>query len=297
MVVNKLRNWDSLAIEQRETLLGYALIIPSLAIVGIIVIYPLLYSVYLSFTTVPLSITESPQWIGLEHYMTLLSNPNFWSALETTVVFTVFSSVLTTALGLATALLLNREFRGQAYVQAIVILPYVIPIVAAAFAWRWLFDPAIGLLPYLIEQVFGNVGSLTILDDQSTAIWALIIYDSWRFYPFAFLMIIARLQAIPDAMYEAADIDGAGMIAQFKDITFPELTSVLSTVFILRWIWNFNTFSDVWLLTRSVTTLPIFTYVTAFRGFERGLGAAISMLLFVFLMTFVVVYTKTVGDW
>lgn len=291
------RHWEDLTIEQKETLLGYTLLVPSLAIIGLVIIYPLLYSVYLSFTNVPLSITQSPEWIGLEHYTNLLSNPEFWSALKTTVVFTFFSSVLATGFGLGIALMLKQEFRGRSYVRALVILPYVIPIVAAAFTWRWIFNPAVGIFPFLVNQVFPSIGTLDILGDKSTALPALIVYDSWRFYPFAFLMITARLQAIPDEMYEAAKIDGAGTFAQFKDITLPELKSVLSTVFLLRWIWNFNTFSDVWLLTRSVVTLPIYTYVTAFRSFDRGLGAAISMLLFAFLMAFVVVYTKVIGEW
>jgi multiple sugar transport system permease protein len=292
------RGDDSRTLEQKEQLLGYALVVPSVLLVLLIIVYPLLYNIYLSFSEVPLAPGEAATFVGLDHYRQLLADDAFWDALVNTVVFTLFSDVLATLGGLAAALLLNRAFRGRRLVRGLMLLPYVAPIIAVAFAWRWMFDPLFGVVPYLLGDVLGLYqGTLDLLGNSATAIWMVILFDAWRYFPFAFLMLIARVQAIPEEMYEAARIDGAGRLAQFKDITLPELKYILATVFLLRWIWNFNKFADVWLLTREVTTLPIFTYQTAFANFELGLGAAISMVLFVFLMGFVLLYLNTVLEW
>ncbi|MDB2265597.1 sugar ABC transporter permease [Halorubrum ezzemoulense] len=285
-------------LEEKEELLGYALILPSILLVSVIILYPLAYNVYLSFHEVPLAPGESALFVGTQHYADLLSDPAFWEALYNTVVFTFFSDLLATAGGLFAALLLNRAFRGRRLVRGLMLLPYVAPIIAVAFAWRWMLDPLFGIVPFILNNIFNlNLGTIDLLGNSDSAIWTVIIFDAWRYFPFAFLMLIARVQAIPEEMYEAARIDGASRFAQFKDITLPELKYILATVFLLRWIWNFNKFADVWLLTREVETLPIFTYQTAFANFELGLGAAISMVLFVFLISFVLIYVNTVLEW
>jgi multiple sugar transport system permease protein len=285
-------------LEEKEQLLGYGLILPSILLVSLIILYPLGYNIYLSFHEVPLAPGEEPTFVAVEHYTSLLSDSAFWEALYNTIIFTFFSDLLATAGGLIAALLLNRAFRGRRLVRGLMLLPYVAPIIAVAFAWRWMLDPLFGIVPYFLNSVLSlNLGTVDLLGNSDTAIWSVIIFDAWRYFPFAFLMLIARVQAIPEEMYEAARIDGAGWLAQFKDITLPELKYILATVFLLRWIWNFNKFADVWLLTRQVTTLPIFTYQTAFANFELGLGAAISMILFLFLISFVLIYVNTVLEW
>lgn len=282
---------DDLTLQQKEARLGYYLIIPSLALIGFVILYPVLYNIYLSFLEVTLNPTQPNTWIGIQHYETLLTSDQFWSAAWNSIVFTALSDVLATAGGLAVALLLRNQFRGRRLARATVLLPYIAPIVAVAFTWRWMLDPQYGVLPYVFGDILnlygGNIGLRT---NDGTAIWMLIIYDAWRYFPFAFLFLTARVQAIPQTMYEAASIDGAGPIARFKDITLPELRYAIGTVFVLRWIWNFNTYTDVWLFTQNVTTIPIYTYQTAFATFEQGLAAAISIILFVFLVVFVAVY-------
>lgn len=288
----------SYTIKQKEAILGYALIAPAILLVAAVILYPVGYNIYLSFTKVPLSPTQSPTWVGLEHYQALLSSSVFWSALGTTIVFAFFSDVVTTLGGLAVALLFNRAFRGRRIVRGLMLLPYVAPLIAVAYIWQWLLDPLYGLVPFFFGDVLGlSVGNMDVLNNPKTALWAVIMFESWRYFPFAFLMIIARLQAIPADMYEAAKIDGASRFAQFKDITLPELKYILGTVFLLRWIWNFNVFSDIWLLTRNVQTLPIYAYQTAFANYNQGLAAAISMVLFVALMGFILLYVTWVLEW
>ncbi|WP_324664477.1 carbohydrate ABC transporter permease [Haloarcula sediminis] len=296
-MVSLTRSGDR-TIEEKEALLGYALIAPALLLIAAVILYPVLYNVYLSFTVVPLRPDEAPQWIGLEHYYNLFASSAFWSALRTTVVFTFFSTTLATLGGLGTALLFNRSFRGRRYIRGMVLLPYVAPLISVAFVWRFMLDPLYGIFPYLGSDVLGlYAGSIDILSNGDTAIWSVILIDAWRYFPFAFLMLIARVQAIPGDMYEAAKIDGASKLAQFKDITLPELKYILATVFLLRWIWNFNKFADIWLLTRRVETLPIYAYQVAFANYQHGQAAAISMVLFLALIVFVLAYVAWALDW
>lgn len=293
-----LAYYRTASIREKEAMLGIGLVLPSILLISVIIIYPLFYNIYLSFHEVPLSPTESPTWNDFSHYTWLLTNANFWHSLWTTIIFTALSTTLATIGGLAVSLLLKRSFRGRRLVRGSMLLPYVAPIIAVAFAWRWMFNTVYGIIPYTFRQLgLTGLGETSLLSQPETALWVVIIFDSWRYFPFAFLLIYARVQAIPVDMYEAAKLDGAGVFARFKDITLPELKYVLSTVFLLRWIWNFNKFADVWLLTREVNVLAIFTYQTAFSNLEQGRAATISMVLFVFLMSFVLLYVSTVMEW
>jgi multiple sugar transport system permease protein len=177
-----------------------------------------------------------------------------------------------------------------------VLLPHVTPIIAVAFVWQFMLSPLWGTIPNLLAD-WGLYGTrVGLLDQASTALPTVIVFAAWRNFPFAFLLFVARLQAIPESMYEAARIDGAGALAQFKDITLPELKGTIAIVVLLRFIWEFNTFAEVWLLTQQVLTLPIFAYQTAFANFEQGLGAAISLLLFVIQALFVIGFVVLFGE-
>lgn len=292
------RRYQDASLREKEKILGIALVIPSIVLIGTIIIYPLLYNFYLSFHDVPLQPGESPQWNDFEHYKWLLSSSDFWYSLGTTIIFTVGSTTLATAGGLAVSLLLEKKFRGRRVARGLMLLPYVAPIIAVAFTWRWMFNTVFGIVPYILRQIgLTGLGTMTLLADSQTALIMVIIFDAWRYFPFAFLLIYARVKAIPDDLYEAAKIDGAGPWARFKDITLSELWFVIATVFLLRWIWNFNKYADVWLLTHEVDVLAVFTYQTAFNNLLMGRAAAISIVLLVFLMSFVLVYVSWIMEW
>ncbi|MFB6197745.1 MAG: carbohydrate ABC transporter permease [Halobacteriaceae archaeon] len=281
-------------IREKEIILGYGLILPSLILVGLTLIYPVLYNIYLSFTNVPIDPSANPRWVGLENYRTLLNSDDFARAVKNTFIFTFFSDLGATLSGLAVALLFTRDFYGKRVVRGLVLLPYIAPLIATAFAWRWLWHPLYGIGTF----VFGDMmGLFPANQDIRESIIMVIIYDTWRYFPFAFLLILARLQSIPEELYEAAKIDGAGPIARFKDITLPELKFVLATVFLLRWIWNFNVFADVWLFTKNVPVLGTFVYQVGFNNYNQGLAAATAMLMVIALFTMVTIYVKYVLDW
>ena len=282
--------------QRRETALGVALVLPSVVLIGSVILYPIVYNVYLSFTSVPLNPNRAPTWIGLENYVSLLTSVRFWQAFRTTAVFTVGSTIASTVLGLAVALLFDREFRGQRLARGLVLLPHVTPIIAVAFVWQFMLSPLWGTIPTLLAEWGLYTSESGLLAQSGTALPTVIVFSAWRNFPFAFLLFLARLQAIPESMYEAARIDGAGALAQFKDITLPELKGTVVIVVLLRSIWEFNAFAQVWLLTKQVLTLPIFAYQTAFANFEQGLGAAISLLLFLIQAMFLVGFVTLFGE-
>jgi multiple sugar transport system permease protein len=281
-------------IRQKEILLGYALILPSLLLVGASLIYPVVYNVYLSFTEVPLDPTQSAEWVGLANYQELVSDPEFWIAARNTVIFTLFSDIGATAIGLGVALLFRERFRGAGIARGFVLLPYIAPLIASAFVWRWIWHPLYGVGPFLFRDLLGVIPQGANVRESLAMV---IVFDSWRYFPFAFLLILARLRSIPDELYEAGKIDGAGRLARFKDITLPELKFVIATVFLLRWIWNFNVFSDVWLFTRNVPVLGTFVYLKGFSTYNQGFAAAVANLMVIALLVLVTVYVTYVLEW
>jgi multiple sugar transport system permease protein len=284
------------AADRRQWLLGYGLVLPAVLLIGAVIVYPLFYNVYLGFTEVPLNPELPPEWVGLANYEQLLTSAVFWRATVNTVVFTVGSTVLSTAVGLGVALLFDHAFRGRRLARGLVLLPHVTPIIAVAFAWQFMLNPLWGSIPPVLESLGIYQGEAGLLETRELALPMAVLFDTWRNFPFAFLLIIARLQAIPRSMYEAARLDGAGPVARFKDITLPELRGVIAIAMLLRFVWEFNAFEPVWLLTRNLLTLPIYAYQSAFANFEMGLGAAITLLLFAFQMILVGLYIRFVGE-
>jgi multiple sugar transport system permease protein len=196
------------------------------------------------------------------------------------------------------ALLLNRAFRARGLARAVFLFPYVAPIVSVAFVWRWILDPRpSGVLNDILMGL--NLIDLpkAYLAQRGLALALVTVFTAWRYFPFAMLMILARLQALDKTLYEAADVDGANDLAKFWYVTLPELRYVLGAIFVLRLIWTFNKFDDIWLLTGGgfgTNVLPVLTYQFSFRLNDFGKGAASAMILLVILVVFLVIYVTTV---
>lgn len=290
-IIADIRN-DDLTIREKESLLGYALILPAVLLVASTLIYPLLYNIFLAFHRIPVAPDAQPEWVGLQHFQTLLSDPEFIEAFRNTILFTLASDIAATAVGLGVALLFVRQFKGRRIARGLMLLPYIAPLVAVAFVWRWMWDPNWGIASWIFTDLLSVVSG-----DMSNSLITLVVYEAWRYYPFAFLLILARLKSIPDELYEAAKIDGAGAFARFKDITLPQLKYVLGTLFLIRWIWNFNVFTDVWLFSRDIPVLAVFVYVKGFNQFNQGYAAAVAMLMSGFLILFTLIYVTWVIEW
>jgi multiple sugar transport system permease protein len=300
------RRWYSL--EAREARLAWVLVLPTALIVFGLVVFPAVFSVWISFRDVSLGnlddVFHAP-FVGLENYRNVFNDfafkwqgPTNWGAAVTSVVYSVTSTILTLIIGLIAALLLNRPFRARGLTRAIFLFPYVAPIVSVAFVWRWILDPRPS---GVFNDIFMSLGLIqspkAYLATRGLALVLMIIFEAWRYFPFAMLMILARLQAVDNTLYEAADVDGANTWEKFRYVTLPELRYVLGSIFLLRLIWTFNKFDDIFLLTGGgfgTNVLPVLTYQFSFRSYNFGKGAATAMILLLILVVFLVVYVSTV---
>jgi len=298
--------WNSL--QAREARLAWILIFPTALIVFGLVVFPAVFSIWISFHDVGLSnlndVFHAP-FVGLENYRRVFNDFAFkfqsarnWGAAITSVIYSFSATLLTLLVGLIASLLLNRPFRARGLARAIFLFPYVAPIVSVAFVWRWILDPR---QSGVLNDVLMKLGIIQLpkgyLSTPGLALLLVIVFEAWRYFPFAMLMILARLQAVDRTLYEAADVDGANTWHKFWYVTLPELRYVLGAVFLLRLIWTFNKFDDIFLLTGGgfgTNVLPVLTYQFSFRSYNFGKGAANAMILLLILVLFLVVYVGTV---
>lgn len=302
----RVRRWRSL--QSQESRLAWVLILPTASIVFGLVIFPAVFSIWISFHDVGLNnlndVFHAP-FVGLENYRRVFNDFAFkfqglrsWGAAVTSVVYSLSATILTVAIGLIAALLLNRPFRARGLTRAIFLFPYVAPIVSVAFVWRWILDPRPS---GVLNDVLMGVGVIDLpqayLAKRGLALLLVIIFEAWRYFPFAMLMILARLQAVDRTLYEAAEVDGANTWHKFQHVTLPELRYVLGAVFLLRLIWTFNKFDDIFLLTGGgfgTNVLPVLTYQFSFKSFNFGKGAANAMILLAILIVFLALYVLVV---
>jgi len=284
-------------IAAQESRLGYKLIAPAFSIIALLILYPIAFNLYLSFFDVQLD--GSKTFVGLENYAKLLTDQGFYDSIGTTSVYLLGTVTGTTVLGLAVALLLNQEFRGRNLVRALVLLPYFAPVISVVFGWQFIFDPVNGIYNHMMVEVLGLMDERhNLIGDPDSALWVVIVFDVWKHFPIAFLLILAKLQSIPKDQYEAAAIDGYNAWGRFWHVTLPECRFVIGTVVLLRLIWNLNRFEDVYLLAPNVETLPIYIYFQAFTGvIDQGLAAAIAMVQLLVLSGLILFYVKKVLKW
>jgi multiple sugar transport system permease protein len=300
------------SLSDRERRLAFWMLAPAFAVVSALVVFPVVWNFWLSLKPVMLADLRGRTLfelnLTLANFRRVLGDPGFNSVLLTTLAYTVGGSGLSILLGLAAALLVREEFPGRAIMRGLLISPYIAPVVAVAFTWSFILDPQLGVvnwlaldrgliqapIPFLsgrwIEVPWFGQGARLPL-----ALLSVIFFEGWRYFPFAFLFILARLQSIPEELYHAAAVDGASPVQRFIHITVPQLATVLATLFLFRFIWTINKFDDIFLLTRGqagteVMTIRIYDY--AFGEFNIGAGSAVAVILFGVLAIFLFVYFR-----
>lgn len=282
--------------QRSESLLGLCLVAPLVLWLLATVVYPLIYTISLSLQDQKLLGTES-SFVGLDTFRQVLSNPVFRTGLKNSVVWTLGNALLQGIGGLTVALLLNQRFKGRKVLRIWVIVPWIIPTVVMAIMWKWMLSSTFGVIGWLLVKTGLFAEAPIFLGDPVNALPTLIFVNAWRWVPFMAVVILAALQTIPNETYEAADVDGAGTIRKFFDITMPAIQGTMSTMFLIGTLFSFNMFDVVWLMTEggpldTTTTLPVMIYKSAFKTFRVSQAAAISVIVFLILVVFVLLATR-----
>ncbi|MXU64131.1 carbohydrate ABC transporter permease [Oceanomicrobium pacificus] len=231
----------------------------------------------------------------LDNFRKVFDGGEFWSVLWVTLFYTVFGTIGALLFGMFAALLLNKSFRGQGVLRGLYLFPYVAPVIAVAFTWVTLFDPFSGSINALLLQMGATEASINFFGEKPLALIMVTVFEIWRYFPLSFLFILARMQSIDTDMYEAADMDGASPFQQFWYLSLPQLLGILSVLFLLRFIWTFNKFDDIFLLTggnAGTRTLTVNVYEQAFALSNIGAGAAVAVVIFACLILFAVLFFR-----
>ncbi|HON29186.1 MAG TPA: sugar ABC transporter permease [Mesotoga infera] len=282
---------------KNENRLGWRLVSPTVVLLMVLILYPVVYNIYISFFDY--GITRST-FVGIDNYLRVLKDGAFWKSFFITIGFTLMTVGGSLLLGLGVALMLNKEFKGRSIVRTIVLLPYITPLISIVFSWQYIFDPSLGPFVEIFGRQLGWISpQLDLLNNSNNAFIVASVFNIWRNFPFVYLMILSRLQSIPDEYYEAAEMDGATPWKKFTNITLPELYFVMGAVALMRGIWNFYKFDEVYLISKKAGTLPIFIYerVIGTTSPEFGVAAAIATVLMVIMLGLITMYVKKVLKW
>jgi multiple sugar transport system permease protein len=259
---------------------GVPFVIPALALLSLVTVYPVTYVLVLSLQR-RMPIFDISRFVGLDNYLFLLSDDRFWNALGNTAYFTALSVMVELLLGLAVALLMERRFRMKGIARAVILIPWAIPTVVSARMWEWIFNTDFGVLNYLTGLRVNWLGS------PFWAMHAAVAVDVWKTTPFVAILLMAGLQSIPRDLYQAARVDGAGPWTVFRHVTLPLLRPVILVVLLFRTLDAFRVFDAVYVLTgggpaNSTETLSIYAYRVLFQTLQFGYGSALAVTVFFF---------------
>ncbi len=235
---------------------------------------------------------------SLENFARVFDGDEFWGVLWVTLFYTVFGTIGALVMGLFAALLLNKSFKGQGIIRGLYLFPYVAPVIAVAFTWVTLFDPFSGSANALLVQMGLSSEPINFFGERPLALIMVTVFEIWRYFPLSFLFILARMQSIDSSMYEAADMDGASPFQKFWLLSIPQLLGILSVLFLLRFIWTFNKFDDIFLLTggnAGTRTLTVNVYEQAFAISNIGAGAAVAVVILMCLIAFSFVFFRFIS--
>ncbi|GMU54852.1 MAG: ABC transporter permease [Candidatus Xenobia bacterium] len=282
-----------------EARIAWFFLLPSLVIILTMALLPILRSFYLSFFLKDLAVPQLGQpFVGLDNYLYILRDSRFWAALGNTFGFTFMSVFLETSLGLLLALMLNRAFTGRGLARAAILIPWAVPTVVSAQMWRWIYNDKVGVLNDLCLRLGVLTQPFPWLASIDTARAAIVVADVWKTTPFMALMLLAGLQMIDTSLYEAADVDGATAWQQFRHITLPLLTPVMTVAVLFRTLDAFRIFDLVYVLTSGAfgtETLSVLTADVTFKFNDYGQGSAYAVIMFGCIVAISYMFIKLLG--
>ena len=279
----------------------YAYILPALAVMLLVIGYPIYDTIYLSFFATPPQMAMSRKtFVGIDNYTRILGSDAFLSVTWNTFLWTFFSTIISFVLGFCAALALNREFVGRGLLRGILLVPYVVSAVAAAYVWRWLYHSDFGAIGALSVALGVTDQPITFLDNANSVLPSLIVVNIWKEFPFAMIMVLAGLQTVPDQLLRAARVDGAGHWHAFWHVTFPHLRSVSTITVLLLVVTSINSFTIPWIMTGGGPAGASHIWITAiyemaFGRLRFGPAAAYSVILFIILMSLGYFYVRALA--
>ncbi|NTZ16739.1 MULTISPECIES: carbohydrate ABC transporter permease [Paenibacillus] len=279
-------------------LANYVFVLPGVLFMVIFLVFPILYNLLISFQNVTLmNLRGEHDFVGLLNYKTIFQDEVFAVSFKNSAIFTVLSIVFQFGIGFALALFFNLRFPGRGMMRSLMLLAWMMPIVITATLFKWMLAGDHGVMNYLM-QLFGMIDSHRFwLTEEKTALYGTILANIWIGVPFNMIILLAGLQSLPDHLYEAARIDGAGRWRQFRDITLPLMRPTILVLLMLGLIYTFKVFDLIFIMTgggpvNASTVFPLYAYRLAFINFEFSLGAAVSSIMFFVLMALSAVYLR-----
>lgn len=283
----------------RRSILPILFLIPSLFLIIGLFYYPLFQTLWLSFYHVEPG-SGKAYFIGLENYFRAISDTTFYRVLLNSFTWTVLVVAFQFLVGFYTALLLSQNLKFRSIARAIVILPWSMPGVIAGILWIYLYDALIGPINWSLMQLGFIKGPIAWLGSPNTALLSVIFTAIWKGFPFSTLMYLAAIQAIPNSLLEAAEIDGAGILGKIRHVIIPYISPVIKLTVMLTSIWTFNYFDLVWVMTHggpinSSHIFPTYVYQIAFEWFDFGMGSVYGIIDAAILLVFSLIYIKVLG--
>jgi len=279
----------------RETWLGYALALPATVMLAVIILYPSLQAIWMSLFHESLLHPDAATWAGLSNYVRVFHDPLFWHALQNSVVLTTVAVSLEFLLGLGLAVVLKHKVPGIRFFRGVTMVTWVLPIIVTVITFNFLVQEPFGL----VNLVFAKLGLPTgYWFGQTAPAFGLVIFmNVWRNAPFFAVALMASMQAIPQSYYEAATLDGASPLQQFRYITLPNISYTAMIMIVINTIFTFNNFSFVYLSTGggpygSTQVLATYVYKQAFESYALGYAAAIGSIMLVIMLVFTIVYVE-----
>ena len=284
-----------------RNLTRWIFVLPAVIIVGLLFVYPFFSSIFYSFTNKNL-IMPNYRFVGLDNYKAVLSDPNFFSAFFNSIKWTVLSLAGQFIIGFILALALHRVRRFKKLYRTLLIVPWAFPTIVIAFSWQWILNGVYGYLPNIIVKLGLMEHAPAFLTDSTWAFICLVFINIWFGAPMIMVNVLSALQTVPQEQFEAAKIDGATSWQVFRHITFPHIKVVVGLLVVLRTVWIFNNFDIIYLITgggpsNATMTLPIFAYNLGWGTKLLGRASAVTVLLFIFLLTVCFIYFSVISKW
>jgi multiple sugar transport system permease protein len=278
----------------KESVWGWLFLVPSLLALGLVSVYPLFRGIYLSFFEY--DGIGDPEWVGLEHYATIVAWTEFWVVMRNTLVWAFAAVIIMALIGLGFATLLNRDFRGRSVATTLLLLPWAVPFISIALNWRLMYNFEMGPLNGFL-RLAGISEGLPWIASSRYALFSVMLAWVWRNFPFFMLTFLAGMKGIPGDLYEAARVDGSTQLDQFRHITMPFLQPIAVVMTLLMSLWTLNHFTLIYVMTgggpgNSSMVLPVYIYERAFHLSEMGLASAIAVVMLIVMLTYGLIYLR-----